>query len=326
LLLLALPVAVHAFGLAGPKWTRRVLWGGMALWLLSCLAAALQHFGLWPTEEWFSKLRFLKSNFHRVYEEVPGQPGRYMAGGLSFHRLKFSNVGSLFSLLSLGMVLVATKRRWHWLVVCALGTFCVVWFPFARMAAFSLGLALAFQLFWGITQRKWALLCMGGLLLALASAIALNEGLRHRLASSLSDEGSGTRMALWGAGWRAVKSSPLVGVGAGRFRPSAFPSKDMPESVKAHPGKAHNQALTFAAESGLVGLLLAFMAFFSLAKAFFRQQRFGLTGLSILLFFALLSLMHDPLFHDVVILAFAWALGACLALGKGERPFLPKST
>jgi len=321
LLLFALPVAAYAFFLAGPRWTKRVLWGGMVLWILSCLAAALQHFGLWPSQEWFSKLQFLKSNFHRVYEEVPGQPGRYMAGGLSFHRLKFANIGSLFSLLSLGLALFATwhfssRRRWPWLAVCFLGTLSIAWFPFARMAAFSLCLALAFQLFFGISQRKLALLCIFGLVLTSAAAITLNEGFRNRLVSSLSDEGSGNRTALWNSGWRAVKSSPLAGVGAGKFQPSAFPSDDMPAHVKAHSGKAHNQALSIAAESGLVGLFLACMAFLALAKTFLRQQHFGTPGLSILLFFACLSLTHDPLFHDVFILAFMWALGACLALSK----------
>jgi len=327
LLLLALPVAVSAFLLAGPKWTWRVLWGGMALWVLSCLAAALQHFGFWPEAEWFSKLRFLKSNFYRVYEEVPGQTGRYMAGGLLFHRLKFANIGSLFSLLSLGLALFAAKQfvdkhRWHWVAVCVLGTLSIAWFPFARLAALSLCLALAFQLFLGIQKRKLALGCILGLVLTSASAIALNEGFRSRLVSSLSHEGSGNRTALWSSGWRAVNASPLVGVGAGKFQPSAFPSDNMPEHVKTHTGKAHNQALSIAAESGVVGLLLAFMAFFSLAKTFMRQQHFGTTGLSILLFFACLSLMHDPLFHDVFIMAFTWALGACLAFAKGfSKPF-----
>jgi len=328
LLLLALPVAAYAFFLAGPQWTKRVLWGGMALWMLSCLAAALQHFGFWPSAEWFSKLHFLKSGFERVYEEVPGQPGRYMAGGLSFHRLKFANVGSLFSVLSLGLALFAAKHfsakhRWPWVVVCVLGTLSVAWFPFARMAAFSLFLALAFQLFLGISRRKWALLCVFGLVLTSALALTLNEGFRTRIASSLSDEGSGNRTAFWSSAWRAFSSSPLVGIGAGKFRPSAFPpdnkdvpEKDMPENVKTHPGKAHNQALSIAAESGGVGLFLAFMAFFSLAKTFLRQQGFGATGLSVLLFFACLSLVHDPLFHDVFILAFTWALGACLAFAK----------
>ncbi|MCL2178424.1 MAG: O-antigen ligase family protein [Proteobacteria bacterium] len=316
LLLLALPVAAYAFFLAGPKWTQRVLLGSMALWLLSCLVAAFQHFGLWPSEEWFSSLPPLKSNFYRVYEEVPGQPGRYMAGGLLFHRLKFATVGSLFSLLSLGLALFSTQHRWHWVAVCVLGAFSVVWFPFARMAALSLCLALAFQLLLGMPKRKLALLCVCGLVLASALALTLNEGLRHRVVSSLSNAGSGNRIALWHSGWRAVQSSPLVGVGAGKFRPAAFPSEDMPSTVKEHPGKAHNQALTVAAESGLLGLLLAFMAFFSLAKNFWRQQHFGTTGLSILLFFALLSLMHDPLFQDVIILAFTWAAGVCLALAK----------
>ncbi|MCL2626649.1 MAG: O-antigen ligase family protein [Cystobacterineae bacterium] len=316
LLLVALPVAAHAFLLAGPKWTWRVLWGGMALWVLSCLTAAFQHFGLWPSAEGFAAFSFLKSNFYRVYEEVPGQPGRYMAGGLLFHRLKFATTGSLFSLLSLGLALFAAKRRWHWVAVCVLGSFSVVWFPFARMAAFSLCLALAFQLLLGMPKRKWALLCISGLVLASALALAWNEGLRHRLISSLSHAGSGDRITLWNSGWRAVKSSPLVGVGAGKFQPSAFPSEDMPLYVKENPGKAHNQALSVAAESGLIGLFLAFMAFLALARDFLRQKRFGATGLSILLFFACLSFMHDPLFQDIAILAFTWALGACLALAK----------
>jgi O-antigen ligase len=281
----------------------------------------LQHFGFWPTEEWFSKLHLLKSNFYRVYEEVPGQPGRHMAGGLLFHRLKFANIGSLFSLLSLGFALFAAKhlaarRRWHWVAVCMLGALSVAWFPFARMAAFSLFLALAFQLFLGVPKRKLALLCISGLVLTSALAIAFNEGFRNRIVSSLSNAGSGDRTALWSSGWRAVKSSPLVGVGAGKFRPSAFPSDDMPVDVKNHTGKAHNQALSIAAESGAIGLFLALMAFFDLAKAFLRQQHFGATGLSSLLFFACLSLTHDPLFHDAFILALMWALGACLALAK----------
>ena len=92
----------------------------------------------------------------------------------------------------------------------------------------------------------------------------------------------------------------------GSFRCFALPPRhvpyvpaDAPEQVKEHGGKAHDQLVTLAAEGGVVHALLFVALLGWIAWRLQRTQPSAArtAGLATLAFFALASLLHDPLFH-----------------------------
>jgi O-antigen ligase len=336
----ALPVAAAALARVGPatRWRLAGVWG--AVLLASCLAAGLQHFGAWPAPTFFEPLSFLRMNFDRMTEEVPGAPGRFMGGGLHFHRLKFAHTAGLAVLWALAAGLAALAhgraggrggrggaeglRGAAWLLgVAAVGTGAVLAFPFARAASAALLVAAAVLVaLW--LPRRLALALSAGVLLAGLLAVGLHAPLRERFLSSASQEGSGDRAALLATGVRAVREHPVAGVGLARFTPARFALPGASDEVRVNPGKAHNQLVSVAAETGLVGAALFLLLLLALASRLARGLRArpprfeAAAGLASLAFFALLSLAHDPLFQAPFSMALALALGA--ARTRDEPP------
>ncbi len=286
---LLLPVAAVAVTRAS---LRPVAIAALVTCALSCLAAGLQHFGLWPSADLFAPLAFTKIPFSRVYEQR--EDGRFMAGGLTFHRLTFANVTAL--------VVIAAAAHWRNVraaVIAVLGFVSVAIFPAARAAAASLALALA-----TLVRPRW--------IAAVLLAVVAVAGLWTRP--------SGERLGLLQSGLAAVRAHPLAGAGLGRFKPGDYAATDAPAQVLEHGGKSHNQLLTLAAEGG-VPFALAFVALLlwlarRLLKAGPGTARDA--GLAALLFFALLSQLHDPLFHAITSQALMLVLGGCLGLAQQQ--------
>jgi O-antigen ligase len=286
---LLIPVAVSALAQLPAKHLERIGAATLITMLLSCMAAGLQHFGLWPPLEWFEPLRWTQMPFERVYEPVAGVEGRFMAGGLMFHRLKFAHVTGLV------VVFALSTRRPLAMAAGVLGLIALVVFPYARSGAVAAALAAAFVVF---SRRRAAGLALGA---AVALALVAIPSVRARFLTSLSGEGSGERVELWRTGLAAVEEHPLVGVGAGRFRPSLYGVESTPQFVLDNWGKAHNQLLSIAAEVGIPGALL----FIGMLALLWRKLWPGA-----LVHFALLSFVHDPLFHPT----YSQALMLALAL------------
>jgi O-antigen ligase len=312
-----LPVAAAALARLTPATRARVagVWAGV--FLLSCLAAGLQHFGLWPTPEQLRPLAWTKLPFHRMTEPVPGVEGRFMGGGLVFHRLKFAHVGALAILWALAYGLRHRGRpAWLALGVAVAGAGAVLAFPFARAA--SAALLLSAVVLVGLSlPRRLALGLGGGVLVAGLLALGLHAPLRARFLTSNTAAGTGDRDALLATGLRAVRAHPLAGVGPGRFSPSLFATGDTPRNVREHGGKSHNQLLTLAAETGVIGALLFVLLLLGLARSLTPMHWEGAAGLASLVLFALLSLVHDPLFHPQFSMALALALGGAHARSSG---------
>ena len=283
---------------------------------LSSLVAGLQHFGAWPPLSFFEPLGWMQVSFARVYEPI-ADSGRFMAGGLLFHRLKFGHVS--------GMVVVGAVVASRHLAgraraaVIALGAFgfVAVWlFPYARMGAVAMTLALTVALVSASPKR--ALLISAGLGLVALVALLTVAPLRDRFASALTDQGSGQRTQHMAAGLEAVRQHPFVGVGPGQFRPSKFADPTMAEHVKDNPGKAHNQFLSMAAETGIPGGLgfIALLVWLALQA---RGRPYGALTQGAIAFFALLSLAHDPLFQAPVSMALMLAIGLGLKTAQPLR-------
>lgn len=284
---------------------RRTLIIGVAVTLtLSCVVAGLQHFGAWPAESAFAGLEWMRIPFNRVYETVGEEGNRFMGGGLLFHRLKFSHVSGLML-----VVLVATRKP----VLIGVAAFALisVWlFPFARMGAVAAmaGVAVTFAVT-AESPRK-ALVAIGGLGLIAVLAVLLVGPLRHRFVAGFTDQGSGQRTQHLAAGLEAIRQFPIAGVGPGQFRPSKFGGPEMAEHVKDNPGKAHNQFVSMAAETGVIGGL-GFIALLAWLGARARKQPLGAITLGALAQFVVLSLVHDPLFQA------PYSMGLVLVLGAG---------
>lgn len=288
---LLLPVAAVAVTRA--RSLRPVALAAAVACTASCIAAGLQHFGYWPPLEFFAPLSFMKTPFARVYE--PTGDGRFMAGGLAFHRLKFSSVTAL--------VVIAAAANWKHRRAAALAAFgfvSVAVFPMARAAAGALALALG-----TLVKPRW----LAAVLLAIVAA----AGLWKRT--------SGERLELMQGAANAVKQHPLSGTGLGRFRHVDYAAPGASPIVLEHVGKAHNQALTFAAEGGVALALLFVLMLAWLGRELWRTPESAArsAGLAGFVFFVLLCLLHDPLFHPVVSQGVMLLLGGSLGLArKGE--------
>lgn len=318
---LLLPVAAWGLARLPTRGLRTVaLAAGFGL-LASTMAAGLQHYGLWPREEAFAALAWTRIPFERVYEAMPGTEGRFMGGGLLFHRLKYAGVTALAALVFLGLGLRQTPttrptQRALWLGLAAGGALGMARFPQARAALAAMLLGGLSILVASAAARRRALILA---LLGGAGAIGLwlaTPSLREPLLA----RGSGERQHLVRAGLRAVAAHPLTGLGPGRFRPSDFLEADAPLDARQHRGKAHNQLVSLAAETGLpaVTLLLCFLG--ALAMHFVRAARAGATGLGLLVFFFSVCLLHDLLFHPEVSQAWMLALGAATWLSREKAP------
>jgi O-antigen ligase len=309
----AIPIAAWALSQVPPR-LKAVLAATFAVvFLVSCGVAGLQHFGVWPPESFFAPLAWTRMPFYRVYEPVPGDLGRYMGGGLIFHRLKFAHVGGIAVVCAAALGLRASGRwRAAGLATAGSGFASILVFPYARAAAVALagGLVVAFAL--GLPNRRIGL-AVGGVLLAVAAiAVGVNAPLRQRFLNGVTASGSGDRDLLLATGVAAVREHPLVGAGLGRFRPSLYAPPGSPQHVLEQPGKAHNELLSMAAETGIPGALIFAGLLVWLARRMRADRPEGVAALGVLAYFVLLSQVHDPLFQAPFSMALALALGAGL--------------
>jgi O-antigen ligase len=313
---LALPAGPGARGGGGARGGRVLLWVAGGVLLVSSAVAGLQHFGVWPGPETMASLSPFKISFNRVYEPIPGAEGRFMGGGLHFHRLKFSHIGSLVVLVLLAFGLRAKGRdRVLALGAAAAGLGAILAFPYARAASAALVASCVAVIVLGSPHRRLALVLGGLVALGAAGVVALKPSLRDRFASSLTNQGNGDRMLLLRAGVDAVEKYPVAGAGAGRFRAGQWVDASAPIAVREQPGKAHNQLLSVAAEFGFPGLALFVVLLVFLARRMKPSHPAGVAGLGALLFFMLLGTVHDPLFQA----PFSMALVLALAIGVRSR-------
>jgi len=315
---LALPCAAYLWARLPdrPRARLGLIWA--AVFVISCACAGLQSFGLWPTPALFEHVSWLRVPFSRVYEPASA-PGRFMGGGLLFHRLKFAHVGGLVVLAATLVALRTHGRvRAAAFTVAAIGVFSIGTFSFARTALVALAVSLAAELLVALPRRRALVLSLAMFALVLAALVA-TPSLRARFGSSLGDDGSGARAALWATGLRAVHAHPLVGVGAGRFRPGLFSSEATPPAVRSNAGKSHNQFLSLAAEEGLPGLALFVLVLAMLGRHFWSGERPEPLGISALLFFILLSVLHDPLFQACFSMGLVFVLGLAWSDRRGGK-------
>jgi O-antigen ligase len=316
---LGVPAAAFGFSRLSMPARRRVLAAAAVTLVLSCVAAGLQHYGAWPSQQ---ALGWTHVNWARVYEPAKGGSERFLGGGLVAHRLKFAHFGSLVVLVLAVAGQVDRRTRW-WTWTSAAAGFLSIWlFPGARMAAMALTVAVALAGVLMARRRRRALKLAGLFGLITAVMMASVPMVRERFIAASKGGGGGgdgDRKDLVRAGLEAVKDSPLVGVGLDRFRLSAYGLNTLAPELLAHPGKSHLQLLSVAAEQGIVGAGLFAWALWMLARRGMRTKA-GAAATATLGFFLLLGLAHDPLFHAPFSMGLAVIVGAALGAGQRETP------
>lgn len=319
---LGVPLAAFAAARMTPRHRRVVMAVAGGVFVLSFAAAGLQSFGVWPRPETMKVLGYFHHPYLRVYEQGP-VPGRFMGGGLLFHRLKFSHVSALVALWALALGLQARRPavRISAYALAALVVTGIGAFAFARAALVALVLAAALLILAKVRHRRRGAVVLVAVLVLGGALVGLSPSMRARFAVLTTAHGGEHRDALLATGVRAVRAHPLLGLGMGRFHPRDYATSSTPEDVRENAGKAHNQLLSLAAEAGLPGALLFVVLLVWLFYKFDGSTVSGSAGRACLVFFALLSSVHDPLFQAPFSLALVLALGCASA--PGLRPSTP---
>jgi O-antigen ligase len=243
------------------------------------------------------------AGIERWQELAPGSEDRFVAGGFFFHRLKFAHalvIGLLAALFTLD--------RFKWPVVALL--LCALWLSFARAAfvAFVLAAGVTLVIERRVKLKKSALL----LLIPVVIAASMPQVLA-RLGSLTSRASYGDRAFIWERAFEIVKDHPVFGVGFGNYSRVCSAYYDRVDPTFVMRSQAHNQFLTFWAETGPLGALL-FAALLVLCFFFARHQpdpALRAFATAAVIATSILSLVHDPLAHGVT------GVLLCAALGLG---------
>jgi O-antigen ligase len=285
--------------------------------LLSTGVAGFQYFGVWPPESAFASLAWTKLSFARVYETVPGAEDRFMAGGILFHRLKYANVSAVFVVLGAAAAALRVPRFKFFAFATLIGFLGVSIFPHARAASAALVLTMAVVWISSATNKRRASVAVSLFVLFALAMAMLIPSVRTRFETAFSSGGSGERRSITQSGLSAIQSSPLVGVGLGRFRPGLYLPVNAPAQAREHPGKAHNQFVTLAAEAGILAAVLITLFLLKWLFRGLQQLPAGSFVVGATVLFLLLGLLHDPLFQAESSFALMLLLG--IGIGAIDR-------
>ena len=180
----------------------------------------------------------------------------------------------------------------------------------SRSALVSLLPGVAYVILWlfrlGVSRRVLAVIVLGSMGLFLSSQPLVPQRTLDRLATTgaaVTASSFGGRANTWEVAFQTFEDHPLIGVGSGAFR--------TPGVEKA----AHNVALRFLAEIGLIGFLL-FLTVLVLTTLDIRGQPRMLAGLwiSLMTMWAIGASVHN--FEDR---KQTWFVFALIAVGAGLR-------
>lgn len=317
-----LPMLTGAWLLLDAPARRTIAWLAFVTSAVSILVAGAQHIGFWPSQEALKAFAWTDAPFYRVYEPVWGTD-KFYGGGLLFHRLKFAHVTGLVALAAVWVVLDARVGRRNRVLAAALVAWSfvgIIVFAQARAAGGMLFAAAALLGLLTARNKARALVLTGLAGLAGIALIASIPTVRARFIEAIHDQSAGGREWHRAAGFNALRTAPVAGVGAGRFQSKRYRPENTPEQHRNHPGKAHEQFLSVAAETGLVGLGFYVAMIAALALALVGRLPASGLGLTQLFAFVLLSHFHDPLMHSNYAMGFMGALAMGFAVAQEGSP------
>ncbi len=148
----------------------------------------------------------------------------------------------------------ALRRRWVWTLGLAV-LFAGLIATWARAAWLGAAAGVLTLMIVGAHPRARLALALGcaGLILLGAATLPRLPVLAAEIRSIASLEANRNRIFLWESVPRIVADHPFLGTGFGTFI-FAYPRYRRPDAPEPNPPFAHNIFLTFAAETGLLGL------------------------------------------------------------------------
>jgi hypothetical protein len=254
----------------------------------TAISGALCFYQHWRAFPFFEGMERMIS-IDRVYE--PAEGGGFKAGGLHFHRLRFAH-----TLVPLALATVPLARKRPAVIAAfALGLVGMI-FAYVGAAWVALAIGVAAYAFAAITgaHTRAALLSLTLLLLPL---------LLVAFASVPAD-----RQIAWRTALALFLAHPLSGVGYGGYATAALAQMGGAPPA-AHPHiyyDAHSLLLQILAEDGLMGALL--LCLLAWRYAGLVRGRVTPAFVAVLAAAAALAIVHNLLFHPVVVLALALAL------------------
>ena len=267
--------------------------------------------------------------------------------GVGNNPIHFGGITTIVGFLALtGMVSNASRWRVIYLAGPALAMVGVVLsgsrgplLAWLALALVSLPILLIGYKSWRLTFATIAALAVGGALFAvlagdsllvqrllivpasLVSALSTDNPVGALLAVMTANDPY--RTALYDAGWQALQSSPIVGIGYGQMMPLV--RQLYPDMISLHTlENLHSDIADFAALGGLIGVVAYFLMLLSPAAAL-RGLRLRdhpglwLTAVVLIVGYATLGLTNAMFGVLPQTALFAVALGALMALGHQAR-------
>lgn len=274
-------------------------------------AAAIVH-SLYCVFQFFIPYNLVKFRWEPLIEHLPGV-GLYRPQGFFYVTIVTAATFAIYILFALSVRLFAQisfSRRQKIIVDMAIGSSAV-----AMLLSFSRGPIVAViasgLLLLAFKNWKWSLIgfvSAVGLVIGLAT---FESPFQRRVVDALdgTDGAMNQRPVLWAAHAEMFKENPMTGVSFGNNERTSVefirPYMHKIGNTEIHPTHAHNTYLQFLAATGAVGLVLllsVFAAFGTLslktAMGNSRERFLGISGLTILMFIMITSLM-DYLFVGV---------------------------
>jgi O-antigen ligase len=268
----------------GKRWTFKLF---QVVAILAALFCLLQHQAYFPELLWDQQ--WIPT--HRIMESSP--TGYRMAGGLHFHRLKYSHTLVLLMVATLPYF-HRTLKSWKFSAFVALLVLSLLT-TYAR--AGLLALVIGSSVYWALARRsqmRRAVLAGIALVLLLPYALSYLDVPIDRLGA-------------WRTARQLFTQHRWLGVGYGGYTSAALATIKFPDPK--HPLlhlDAHSIALQFLAEGGIVAASLVVLAIAVYGRMLKRLSHAQLAVLSAI---GTLAVVHNLFFHTVVTTTMALALG-----------------
>lgn len=191
-----------------------------------------------------------------------------------------------------------SKRMYFFYAIALLGL--LITLPLTGTRGPLLILAIFLPLIaWMSPYRKWAFICLGGLLVVSTVIVVTTPILQQRLAalSNPFENQKHARISIWLTAFEEFKNNPILGVGFKNFRDRQFEYyKESFESYEIDPetGKgqlhAHSPWFDILAEQGIIGITFALSLLVNIALIAYRSSINVLIGsMGVLYSFSLLN-------------------------------------
>lgn len=198
--------------------------------------------------------------------------------GFFSHPLHASGFYSIVAILAFSMILFlqyeGRKKAYLW-VVCIINLMSLV---LSMSRSYYISVAVVILIL--ALVKNWRLMIYASILLAILLTVVLSiPSVINTRVKTLTDPNYASnkeRTYIWEAGYAMAKEHPVFGVGKGNWGKEAkeqyFPRIEKKYNYKLPPfGHAHNSYLTWASETGLIGLSLSLSFWFLVGWSLYKK-------------------------------------------------------